>query len=269
MNVSFIMKNMKNMKSIYFCLIVIILTIFIFLWIFCYKKIRESFTSENESVQNFLQIQNTINRNKVFDIKLMQHHQVSQEEIDYFNRNGRWHWSQKTKDLYLEALEKNPYVRTYSPDELNYVMTVYNEQSILKILSYQSKEGEFLLNGILIPTENKLPIGFGDFAYNSQLMDGSLKNDVVKCNMNNYELVRISNTGKYGGLGEQIKMEKNVDYNDLENIIPGFSFLNSPCNPCTNIDETTNYPCAFQIKTKKGNYFSDNISNIWKYLWFG
>ena len=105
-------------------------------------------------------------------------------------------------------------------------MTIYNEVAILRILSYQTKEGQFLLNGVLIqdPSGNPmedLPSGFGNFPYKSGLLENK-SNDIIKCNMKNPNgatLERIKYTGKGGIYGEQTSTITPVNYNNLENII--------------------------------------------------
>ena len=235
------------------------------------SKSKEGFTWSEESEKNFLLIQNSINPKIIFDTNTIKNNQATQEEVDYFNKNGVWPWSQKTKDLYVEALNTNPYVRTLSENELNYVMSIYNESAILRLLSYQTKEGQFLLNGVLIvdPSGNKmeeLPSGFGDFVYNSELMQDR-RDDIIKCNMtdsNNATLERIKYTGKGGIFGEQKKSVTPVDYNDLENIIPGFTFLNGPCNPCGALNVNPDYSCPFKLTVKNKPPF---ISSVWQYIW--
>ena len=185
--------------------------------------IKEGFSWTPNSTQNFLLIQNTMNRQKIFDIDIIKN-QASQEELNYFNSNGKWPWSQKTKDLFVEALKKNPFIRTLPEDSLNYTMTIYNEAAILQALSYQTKEGQFLLNGVLIqdPSGNPmedLPSGFGNFPYKSGLLENK-SNDIIKCNMKNPNgatLERIKYTGKGGIYGEQTSTITPVDYNNLEN----------------------------------------------------
>jgi hypothetical protein len=243
----------------------------IFIIIYRFSHIKEGFTWNEESEKNFLLIQNTINPGIIFDTNTIKNSQASQEEVDYFNKNSVWPWSQKTKDLYVEALNKNPYVRTLSENELNYVMSIYNESAILRLLSHQTKEGQFLLNGILIvdTSGNKmeeLPSGFGDFVYNSELMQDR-RDDIIKCNTidnNNATLERIKYTGKGGIFGEQKTSVTPVDYNDLEEIIPGFTFLNGPCNPCGVLNENPDYSCPFKLTVKNKPPF---ISSVWQYLW--
>ena len=227
-----------------------------------------SFTSD--SVLNFLQIQNTINKQKVFDMDVIGT-QASQQELDYFNKNGMWPWSQKVIDLFQEAIKNNPYIRTLPGLATNKARTIYNEAAILRVLSYQTKEGQFLLNGVLVKDASgnaaeELPSGFGDFGYASGLISNR-SNDVIKCNLkddSNPTLERITYTGKGGIFGEQTERVVPVDYNDLESLIPGFTFLSSPCNPCGAMASTPDYSCAFKLKVKNKSPF---ISDVWQYLW--
>jgi hypothetical protein len=246
------------------------LIIIIFYRIIQLSKTKENFSWNKKSENDFILLENSINNHKIFDTNIMKNN-TSQEEVDYFNKNGIWPWSENTKKLYKEAINNNPYIRDYDEDSLNTDMTIYNESQILRILSYQSKEGQFLLNGILIknPCGNKyekLPNGFGKFPYNSGLKEDKSK-DIIKCNMNkenNYFLERIQFTGQEGIYGSQTKKINPIEYNNLENIIPGFKFINEPCNPCVVLNQIPDYSCPFELKLK---YQSPNISNIWKSLW--
>ena len=234
------------------------------------NNIRENFTWNQDSENNFLELQQTIHRNKVFDTDLIKT-QASQEEVDYFNSNAMWPWSQKTIDLYTEAIKRNPYIRTYSGDAVNYARRIYNEAAILRIISEQTKEGKFLLNGILVsdPSGNNmesLPSGYGEFAYKSGLLEDKSA-DVIKCNMSNNNdavLERIKYTGKGATYGEQTAIVTPVDYNLLEYIIPGFKFLNKPCNPCVAVNQVPDYSCPFKLSLKNQSAF---VSDVWQYLW--
>jgi hypothetical protein len=201
---------------------------------------------------------------------MIQDTQASQEELDYFLKNGHWPWSQKVKDLYMEAIRRNPYIRTLPSDALEYTMTVYNQAAILKVLSNETKEGQFLLNGILIkdPSGNQLehlPTGFGAFGYKSGLI-GNKNDEVIKCNTSNENatLERITYTGKGGIYGEQTRKVTPVDYNNLEELVPGFSFVNGPCNPCGALNLQSDYSCPFKLSVKNKSPF---ISDVWQYLW--
>ena len=265
---NFINEENKTKTISLFVILMILVIIYVFT-IFLNKK--EGFIWNNKSTQDFLITQQTINRHTIFDVNLIQNTQASQEELDYFLKNGMWPWSQKVQELYIEAVKTNPYIRTLPQAALKHTMTIYNEAAILKILSYQTKEGQFLLNGVLIqdPSGNKfedLPSGFGDFPYEAGLL-GNRSDDIIKCNMskeNDSTLERITYTGKGGIYNEQTSKVTPVDYNDLENIIPGFYFLNGPCNPCGAINEQSNYSCPFRLQVKNKSPF---ISNVWQYLW--
>jgi hypothetical protein len=245
---------------------IVFLLLFRFYQLSSFKK--EGFTKQSEL--DFLLIQSTINRQKIFDMKIIET-QSSQEELDYFNKNGMWPWSQKVIDLYKDAVSRNPYIRTDPDDAVNNARTIYNEAAIIRILTYQTKEGQFLLNGVIIkdPSGNKLedlPSGFGNFPYEAGLM-GNRSDDIIKCNLNddkNPTLERITYTGKGGIFNQQTKKVTQVDYNNLEKIIPGFTFLNTPCNPCGSMADIPDYSCAYRLKVKDKSPF---ISSIWQYLW--
>lgn len=235
---------------------------------------KEGFEWTDNSKTNFLLIQKTINPNNVFDTEIIQK-QASQEEVDFFLKNGYWPWSKEVETLYKEMLEKNPYIRTYSKNEIERVKTIYNQNAILNAIALQTKEGQFLLNGVSIksnsinPLEN-LPSGFGEFGYTSRLIEPM--DDVIKChidNNNNASLQKIVYTGKGGIFTEQTKnitpITKPVDYNNLDKLIPGFSFVKGSCDPCQALNSPSNYSCPFNLDIS-GNE-TDGISPVWKYLW--
>jgi hypothetical protein len=242
--------------------------LFIIIFRFSYLlRRKEGFTWNKKSEQDFLLIQNTINRGVVFDTKMIQESQASQEEVDYFNQYGMWPWSQTVITIYEDAIKNNPYIRTYSQDSINEARKIYNQEAILRILSMQTKEGQFLINGVLVKDASgnsleTLPSGFGDFGYKSGLI-GNMKDDIIKCKLDNSGLEKIIYTGK-GLLEEQTKTVTDVDYNDLEDLIPGFTFINSPCNPCGALKQTADYSCPFKLKVKNKPPF---ISEVWQYLW--
>jgi hypothetical protein len=226
--------------------------------------------SEQDMEEDFLKIQSTINKNTIFDMDVIKS-QASLKEFEYFNENGMWPWSRDVINLFEEAIKRNPYIRTIPEEATKHARKIYNEAAILRILSYQTKEGQFLLNGVLVkdPSGNKmeeLPSGFGNFPYESGLL-GNRVDDIIKCNMKNDSnptLERIRYTGKGGIFGEQTEKTTPVDYNDLENIIPGFTFLNKPCNPCGAVASNPDYSCAYRLRVRDKPPF---ISNVWQYLW--
>jgi hypothetical protein len=91
--------------------------------------------------------------------------------------------------------------------------------------------------------------------------------DIIKCNIKtptNASLERITYKGKGGIFGEQVTQTTPVDYNDMEKIVPGFKFINGPCNPCLALNARPDYSCPFELKAKDQTPF---VSNVWQYLW--
>jgi hypothetical protein len=245
--------------------------VLIVLYRFSRLSAKEGFVWSKDSTNDFLLLQNTENRNTIFDVDLIQKSQASQEELDYFMKNGMWPWSERTIQLYRDAVLSNPFIRTYSGGAVKYARRIYNEAAILRVMSYQTKEGQFLINGVLVadPSGNpqeEMPNGFGDFPYTSGLKEDRTL-DVIKCNMskpNGASLERTRYTGRGGIYGEQMSTVTPVDYNNLETDIPGFTFLSTPCNPCGAINETPDYSCPFKLNVKNKSPF---ISSVWQYLW--
>ena len=232
-------------------------------------KNKEGFTWQQSSTNKFLSLQKTINPQVIFDTNEIQK-QASQDEVDFFIKNGYWPWSKQVQELFVNSLNNNPYVRTDPNLALQTIRTIYNEKAILQMLSWQAKEGQFLLNGVSVNGEkNKLqdlPNGWGDYAFDTEQITRT--NKVIKCGYNKNDkklaLQQITYMGDGGVLNEHVKDKKSVDYNNLEKLIPGFSFLKGPCNPCQAIDNSPSYSCPFQLDISGSD---PGVSPIWQYLW--
>ena len=221
---------------------IIILGLLVFFVMACLDGVYEDFTTESET--KFLELQKTINPNINFNMTEIDK-QVSQQDLDDFIKNGYWTWSAETQRLYKEALTKNPYVKTPDFDEaMKHAMTIYNEQIIIQILTSQTPEGRFLLNGMNIM--NEIPdSGFGNYPYEAGLKE---KKPVMTTRCYQGENGAYSLTDDY---------KNPLDYNTLESIVPGFKFVNGPCDPCEALNHK--YYCPFKI--------SDETSGIWKKIW--
>jgi hypothetical protein len=278
-------------KNIIIITIIIVIILIIYNCLFFLGNIikkKEPFqqnTLSPDSIKDFLKLQNTINRQTNFDVEKLSQ-QVTQKELDTFIKTGLWPWSQTVIDLYTNAINKNVFIRNDPKESIQYARNIYNENAILEILSSQTKEGQFLINGITLHNnapnpQQELPSGFGSFGYKSGLV--TKLNDVIKCNIdpynNNSHLEKIHYTGKGGIFNQQTKIVTPLDYHNLESEIPGFTFTKQPCNPCKVFDNPSDYSCPFELnlsvknknknrnKNRNKNKISSGISSIWKYLW--
>jgi len=246
----------------------IILIFLIFSLYTNFKKGKEGFEWSSESKKEFLYNTDYYKKNTVYDVDTIEKNQATQEEVDYYNKNKMWPWSQETKDNFTQAFLKNPYIKILPDAEIKEARRVYTETAILEILSHQTKEGHFLIHGVQVFDPNhkndreELPNGFGDFAYNSGLKP-DLSKDIIGCNMDGYTLERIKYTGRENIFGSQTSEVTPVDYNNLESAVPGFQFINGPCNPCVALKEKPDYSCPFRLKLKN----DQDISDVWKILW--
>ena len=130
-----------------------------------FSHLKEGFTWSEESGRQFIELQNSINPNTVFDLKEIKK-QASQEEVDYFLKNIKWPWSKNTEDLYNELLNKNTYVRLYPEDAINDAKTKYNQTIITQILNEQL---DVLQNNENVHINMDDRDGLGSYAFSSGL----------------------------------------------------------------------------------------------------
>ena len=147
----------------------IVLTI-IFIILYRFSHFKEGFSWTEESGQQFIELQNSINPKLIFDIKEIQK-QASQEEVNYFLKNGEWSWSKEIEDLYKNALDKNPYIRLYPDDAVKEAKTKYNQSIISEILSSQTKafDSQQQLNKRVEDSMNNERDGLGSYSFRSGL----------------------------------------------------------------------------------------------------
>jgi hypothetical protein len=263
---SIILISLKNVK--YGLGIIIILVILFRISIFMKSssaKLKEGFTWSEDTTNKFIQLESTINPNVIFDTKIIQN-QASEDEVNYLLENGKWPWSQEVQDLYMNAVMNNKFIRTTPQDSILQAQTIYNQAAILELLSLETKEGHFLLNGVLLDVSNNQVDEQSDYAYNSGLI--ARNNSVIRCNTddrNNSTLEQIVYGGVDSVTNTRIKTSTKIDYNDLENLVPSFKYVNMPCNPCSALNANPDYSCPFTIKTK--NNQSGLVSPVWQYLW--
>jgi len=186
---------------------------------------EEGFTAD--STKEFLDLQSTINPNTNFDMDAIGR-QATQEEMDYYLKHKMWPWSEELKEVYKTAIISNPYVRLEPGLAVDRARVIYNESIMWQILSWQTKEGQFLMNGVIVKDPSANPVsGFGDFPYTSELVKE--RHDVIKCADNKGKLVlmRTRNVGVDQN-GAYITKQYPVDLETLDKVIPGFSFAENP-----------------------------------------
>lgn len=225
-------------------------------WSWADRK-KEGFTWDPKKTNDFLQMQYVDNRQKVFDVALIQETQASQKELDYYLKHRRWPWSTETTRMYEEAVLQNPYVRTFTQDSVDDTRKLYNDAAIRQVLFWQSPEGRFLTHGYNLPLPEKKRAaiegsGVGSFAYTGGLLGsdtgGKPVGDLLRCGPQSGKLERVK-TGPLGLLGEEtIEAVEPVNPMLLPSLVPGFQFTGSPgCDPCKALQG--NWTCPFKLSS--------------------
>lgn len=236
-------------------------------------KVKEGFELSEDSITKFIRLQQTMNPQVVFDINILKQ-EVNQKELDYFLKNKKWPWKEEVIKLYNYHVKKNPYIQMYPQVSLDKVQTIYYQSAILKVLSQQSKEGQFLLNGVDITSVNKSfenRDGAGSYPYNSGQITPIVSGEgyIIKCGINNqtqqFDLQRIKYSKDNNGiLGYHTKDSQNISFHSLPDMIPGFKFIKGSCDPCVAFNNPPNYNCPFNLEVKDK---PEGVSPIWQYLW--
>lgn len=130
---------------------------------------REGFEWTEYQKIEFIKMESTTNPEIVYDLEQLQKY-VSPEEIDSFLKTGYWPWSQEVVNLYMKALDKNPFIRKYKDASVKKARKVYNQSAILYILNAQSEAEEKYDKEKNGPPIQKVPSGWGDYGYNSGLI---------------------------------------------------------------------------------------------------
>jgi len=248
--------KVNNIKFYYNIIINLIIGIFIFVscfalysyisrkifWKWIWKRdFKEGFTWSKESVREFLNFQKTVNPNTQFNMEMIQQ-QASEEELKELLNTGTWPWSQDTEYLYMDAVSRNPILNIDPAASMEMEKKVYNENAVKQLLSWNTKEGQFLLNGTLIKEE-----ATGN--------DGT-----IRCTKDSLLEKRV-HTGDNVWNGYKNYQRMIIPNEDIPQEVPGFQFIGSPCNPCVALDN--DYSCPFQLSLENDR----GVSSIWKKLW--
>jgi len=234
------------------------------------KSLVENFIWSRDTIKKFNLYQDTVNLNaNQFNTSVLQE-QVSEDEAKELIKTGYWPWSEDTKKQYVKAVWQNPMIKFEPGAALDYAMKLYNETAAKRLLSWNTKEGQFLLYGsndnngkiIGITTGNDgLANGIGQGVN----VHGQIsKKNIFKCSDDSNPVLQKTTVNGYN-LSNGFKNTTTVDLalEDIPNEVPGFSFVKGPCNPCSVLNDVADYSCPFKLNVK-GN---DEISDVWKNLW--
>lgn len=201
-------------------------------------------------VDEFVKFQKVLNPDVTYDMNIVQK-QSTPEEVAYLFKNNKWPWSDKLQSLYKEAIAQNSFLHVDPGISMMDAQQIYNETAMKQLLSYNTKEGTFLLYGATVGHTKDLPSNIN----NTIMCSTNAKGDSIleKIVYNGYDSI-------YGNLNKTVT---EVNYNELPNQVNGFKFLGTPCNPCVALKSTPNYTCPFALNTGNGY----DVSPIWQMLW--
>jgi hypothetical protein len=201
-------------------------------------------------VDEFVNFQKTLNPNVTYDMAIVQK-QATTDEVAYLFKNNKWPWSDKLQSLYKEAIAQNSFLHVDPGISMIDAQQIYNETAMKEMLSYNTKEGTFLLYGATVGHNKNLPSNIND----TIMCSTNAKGDSIleKIVYNGYDSI-------YGNLNTTVT---EIDYKDLPNQVNGFKFLGTPCNPCVALKSSPEYTCPFALNTGNGY----DVSPIWQMLW--
>lgn len=210
---------------------------------------------EPETIDKFIVLQSFNNPNTYFDLKQLSK-QASEQDLQYYNKNGYWYWDEATKKAYQDDLNHNSMQQEYPKGQyMRNAQNTYNQNIMKQILSWRAPEGQFLMNGVITGNqdyeENKnLLTGHGTFAYENGLLQ---KGDAqIVCKDNKLSLKKM--------VGSSVPIYAPLNYKLLPKLVPGFSFTKRECDPCVALKDKPDYSCPFTLNGEEPSY-------IWRILW--
>jgi hypothetical protein len=232
------------------------------------------------TILQFIQFQKTKNPLLIFDMDLLQKNASEREAIELLT-TGQWPWSPVVQQIYQDAIVRDTNRQINPLDSMNKDRSIYCEAIMKDMLAFKAPEGQFLLYGVLVknrsgsgsgPGSVAESSGEGTYGENSGLISQS--QDLIRCRGSS-GMQKISWSGYDGITGVRVKNIENLNYTDLPSVVPGFTFLNGPCNPCDALsdDPLKKYRCPFVLERENGNgnggYYKGigAMSDIWRVLW--
>lgn len=202
-------------------------------------------------VDDFVAFQKVHNPNLRFDLDIIQK-QATAEEAEILLRTGKWPWNPDVVTLYKKSISQNNIINNEPGASLTNVQSVYNQRAIVELLSWNTKEGSFLLNGAIIKHTDGMPANI---------------NNLVRCGKNKetgkISMQKVLYTGYNGVNGSIVSKVTPIENADIPNQVTGFKFLKSECNPCSALDDPADYSCPFSLNVGNGT----EVSTVWQQLW--
>jgi hypothetical protein len=124
------------------------LMFFIILFLLFYSnRYIEGFENgwNKQLINEFLKYQNMYNPNYIFDMNIIQK-QVTAQEARQYLKNGEWYWPHELERIYKNMVE-NDNIPNHPYFAMKKAKRVYNQVAIQELLSWNTKEGKFILNG--------------------------------------------------------------------------------------------------------------------------
>ena len=201
-----------------------------------------------QTINDFLHFQKTHNPNFTFDINILQQ-QATPAEVQYLLENNEWPWSDEVKKMYRDAIAQSSFISVNLSSSLGEAQAIYNQTAIKELLSWNSKEGTFLLHGATIGNSTNLPANV---------------NNIVRCSSSAPSVMqKIIYTGYDSINGSLQSQVTSVENSALPSLINGFKFLKDACNPCVALSNPADYSCPFSLNTGNG----PDVSPVWQTLW--
>ena len=130
--------------------------------------------------KQFLNLQSTINPQYIFNINVMQKY-ISKDEMKQFLSNGKWNWSDKTKNEYLSYMKKNTGTKNWvdAAFDMKDLQTIYPESFIKELLTRCNNKNRNEITGfvayhndnrILYEGSEKDGSGIGTFGVSTGLL---------------------------------------------------------------------------------------------------
>lgn len=211
----------------------------------CKRKVKEGFFSgpmwSDDLIKRFNLFQQTMTDNTIqYNLGVLQK-QASPAEAETLLKTGYWPWSDDIKYIYQDAIWRQPIIKANVSHALDYAMKTHNESAAKLLLSWKEKEGQFLL-------------------YGAKGTDKGLY-DTIKCSSDENNKSTVVGRIKKSFMDEYIENNECILDKDIPKHMPGFSFVNEPCNPCSALHN--DYSCPFKLNVGG----DDSVTPIWKKLW--